>query len=125
MKKGTLYAMAALMMACSCKNNQDLNNQVSISPEAGSTYPAGKTVEVKVSFPSALKVDSVVYKMDSVRIGSTKDSGAVSIKTEGMPLGSKTITAQLYEGGKPQEISTNITLLAAQAPEEYTYQIEK
>ena len=42
-----------------------------------------------------------------------------------MPLGPRVITAKVYQGGKSQEVSTNIVLLAAKAPEEYTYKVEK
>jgi glutamine cyclotransferase len=125
MKKQFIYALAAVTLAGSCKNTTDLSTQLSISPEAGTTYPLGQPVQVKVSYPSDIKPDSVVYFADSTRVASGKDSSAITLKTEGYMLGPKTITAKLYSGGKPQEVSTNITLLAAKAPEAYTYQVIK
>lgn len=125
MNKYIIGAMAAVLLAGSCKNSQDSGAQLSISPEAGATYPIGQAVPVKVSYPADLKVDSVVYTVDSARVASAKDSSAISLKTDGYMLGPKLITAKVYSGGKPQEVSTNITLLAAHAPEVYTYQVEK
>ncbi len=40
-------------------------------------------------------------------------------------MGPRTITAKIYNGGKSQEISTNIVMLPAKAPEEYTYKVIK
>ncbi len=125
MKKQLIYVLAAVLLAGSCKNNQDDSAQLSISPEAGSTYASGAPVPVKVSYPAGLKVDSVVYLLDSSRVASGKDSAAVTIKTDGLPLGPRVITARLFSGGKPQEVSTNITLLAAKIPEEYTFEVVK
>ncbi len=126
MKKNIVYALTGLLLANSCKNSIDSSsNQLAISPEAGTAYPQGKAVQVKVSNPAGLKVDSVVYLIDSVRVTAGRDLAAATLKTDSLKLGPRVITARLYAGGKPQEVSTNITLLAAKAPEKYTYQVEK
>ncbi len=125
MKKNILYALAGLLLAAGCHNNQNSQSQFAISPDAGTTYPQGKPVPVKVSYPADTKIDSIVYQVDSVKVASGKDSSAITIKTDSLKLGSRVVTAKLYTGGKPQEVSTNIMLLAAKAPEEDTYRIEK
>jgi len=108
----------------SCPGNKREDN-VSISPEAGTSYKSGDIVTVHVHYPAGIKADSVVYFLDSRKVGSQKDSIAVSLKTDTMPLGPKLITAKVYQAGKSQDVSTNIVLLAAKAPEEYTYKVEK
>jgi len=42
-----------------------------------------------------------------------------------MHLGPRSITAKLFQGGKSQDVSTNIVLLAPKAPDEYTFKVEK
>ena len=42
-----------------------------------------------------------------------------------MQLGIKQITANVYQGKNATQVTTNIVLLAAKAPEELTYQVEK
>jgi glutamine cyclotransferase len=114
----------AVMLAVGCKpNNQDSN--ISLTPEAGTTYKSGEQVAVKTHFSSDLKPDSIVYLVDSTRVGSIKDSTAFSLKTDSMSLGPRTITAKIYQGGKSQDISTNIVLLPAKAPEQYTFKVVK
>jgi glutaminyl-peptide cyclotransferase len=118
------FAAASLVYGCSSCNKNKPVADITVSPEAGTRYKAGDIVQVKVSLGDN-KPDSIVYLVDSVRFASKKDSSVFSLKTDSMPLGSRLITARLYVGGKSQESSTNIVLLAAKAPEEYTYQVIK
>jgi hypothetical protein len=66
-----------------------------------------------------------VYLVDSARIGAAKDSSAVNLKTDSLGLGARVITAKVYQAGKSQELTTNINLLAAKAPEELSFKVEK
>jgi glutamine cyclotransferase len=122
--KINLLLAGAVLLTFNCHKNQQDNN-ISINPEAGTTYKAGDQVTVKIHYSSAIKPDSVVYLVDSVKAGSFKDSTAFLLKTDSMSLGPRLVTAKVYNGGKGQEISTNIVLLAAKPPEEYTYKVVK
>ena len=121
-KRITLFALLALL-AYGCNN--DKADEFTISPEAGSNYKSGDAISLKVGYPAGAKVDSVVYLLDSVRIGVAKDSAAVNLKTDSIALGARVVTAKVYQAGKSQELTTNIVLLAAKAPEELTYTVEK
>ncbi|EHQ26780.1 glutaminyl-peptide cyclotransferase [Mucilaginibacter paludis] len=98
---------------------------LSVSPEAGTSYKLGDQIPVSVSVPTDTKADSVQYLVDSVRVLSRKDTLSIKIKTDSMKLGSKLITARVFSGGKPAEVSTNVMLLAPKAPAVYTFKIEK
>ena len=123
--KLALFFAAIVLLAYGCNHNNNQQTNISISPEAGSAYKAGDVVNVKVALPSDAKVDSIIYLIDSTRFASKKDSTALSLKTDSMPLGIKLITARVYQGGTKQEASTNIVLLAAKAPEKYTFKVVK
>ncbi|WP_428327764.1 glutaminyl-peptide cyclotransferase [Mucilaginibacter sp.] len=124
MKHKFKVLLAAVLFVCGC-NEHKQDSGISISPEAGTTFKSGDNVEIKAHYPSGSKPDSVVYLIDSVKIASKKDSSALSLKTDTMPLGPRVITAKVYQGGKSQDISTNIVLLPAKPPVEYTYKVEK
>jgi glutamine cyclotransferase len=113
-----------LAFGCSC-NTKPKEAAIALSPEAGSSYKSGDVVNIKVSYPADTKADSVVYLLDSVRLAVKKDSSALTLKTDSMHLGVKLITAKVYTAGKSEDITTNIVLYAAKAPEEYTFKIEK
>jgi glutamine cyclotransferase len=121
--KYNLLLLAIAFLLANCHSQKD--NNLSISPESGTTYKSGSLVLIKAGYPSDLKVDSVVYLLDSVKIAVKKDSSGYSLKTDSLKLGARLITARVYTDGKSNEASTNIILLAAKAPEEYTYKVEK
>lgn len=118
------YLTIALLAAIGCgEKNQPAN--LSLSPDAGTNYKQGEKVSIRISYPASYKADSVVYLLDSARIASRKDSSAVELPTDTLSLGAKVITAKVYSGGKAEEVSTNINLLVAKAPEEYTFEVVK
>jgi len=127
-QKFIIFSFCAVLSLYACRNkstNQEESSTLSITPEAGSNLPAGKVVSLQVSAPNGYKVDSVVYQMDSTRLGVQKDLSAFSLKTDTLPLGVKQFTATVYQGKTATPVTTNIVLLAGKAPEELTYQVEK
>ncbi|GAA4325249.1 hypothetical protein GCM10023149_27440 [Mucilaginibacter gynuensis] len=124
MKKLNILLAAAVLFACSCRDTKKTTD-LSISPDAGTSYNAGTPVNIKVTFPADAKIDSVVYLLDSARIATRTDTLGVTLKTDTIPLGTKVITARMFTGGNSLEASTNIVLMAAKAPEELTFKIEK
>ncbi|MBL4677070.1 MAG: glutaminyl-peptide cyclotransferase [Mucilaginibacter sp.] len=125
-KKLVLFAVAASLLAYGCHDdNSNTQQDFTISPDAGTTYKAGQSVDIKVGFPKDAKADSVVYLVDSTRIGSKKDQTGVTLKTDSLALGARTITAKVYQAGVAQDVTTNIVLLPAKAPEELKFTVEK
>lgn len=125
MKNKALWLLsAALFVLYSCKDKPK-GDAFTISPEAGATYKQGDKVDIRISYAADQKIDSVVYLVDSVRLGAKKDSSALSLATDSMPLGPRIITARVFTGGQQEEVSTNITLLAANAPVQLTYNVVK
>jgi glutamine cyclotransferase len=127
MKNRILFFLATAIFAYGCAscNKTEKATDVSISPEAGTSYRSGQEVTVKVTVPADIKPDSIVYLVDSTRIASKKDSSAIVLKTDTFSLGPRVITAKVFQAGKSQDATTNIVLLAPKAPEEMTYQVIK
>ncbi|MVN92588.1 glutaminyl-peptide cyclotransferase [Mucilaginibacter aquatilis] len=125
MKNKYILGIATIILAIYSCGEKNKSVDISISPDAGANYKQGEKVDVKVGLPADYKVDSIVYLIDSVRLAAKTDTTAYSLATTSLGLGVKLLTARIYADGKMQEQSTNINLLAAKAPELYTYQIEK
>ncbi|RKR81338.1 glutamine cyclotransferase [Mucilaginibacter gracilis] len=124
MKNRVIVLVAFLAVAlAACKTHETAS--LSISPNDGTSYKLGNEIAVKVVIPPSIKADSIQYLIDSVRVTSRKDTLTAKLKTDSLKLGNKLITAKVFADGKPTEISTNVLLLAAKAPEVYTYQVEK
>ncbi|MFD0748658.1 glutaminyl-peptide cyclotransferase [Mucilaginibacter calamicampi] len=124
-----LYLAAALLIifACNfgCNEEKPKGQDITISPDAGTTVKAGTDVTVKVKYPAEMVPDSIVYLLESTTIASKKDALPVIIKTDTIPMGPKAITAKVYKQGVSQDVSTNIVVLAAKAPEQLTFKVEK
>ena len=118
-------AVVVIFTLKSCKSGNQADNNVTVTPEAGTSYKTGDKVAVQAHYPQGTKADSVVYLLDSVRVGSKKDSTAITLQTDTMRLGPRIITAKVYSAGKSQDASTNIVLLPAKAPVAYTYKVIK
>ena len=112
-----------LCLAVKIKSQSGFN--VSISPEAGTNYKAGTDVPIKVSYNADVKPDSVVYLLDAEHLAVKKDSSVVTLKTDTLKMGIKTITVKVYQGGKDEDAATNIVILAPKEPEALTFKVEK
>ena len=120
-----LLALLTTLIAAGCFHKKTDTETLGIKPEAGDSYKLGDVINVSVQYPSDTKPDSVVYLIDSVRYASRKDTLTQKIKTDAFTCGSKMITARVYTGGTPQEVSTNVIIKAPSAPVNYTYKVEK
>ncbi|GAB2984986.1 glutaminyl-peptide cyclotransferase [Mucilaginibacter puniceus] len=120
-----LLAAAILIITACDKKETSTETNLSLSPEAGTSYKAGDEVTVKLTFPADSRPDSIVYLLDTTKLATKTDSSAISIKTDTLPLGIKVVTAKFFKGGQAQDASTNFVLLASKAPEQYTYEVEK
>ncbi|MGI4019916.1 MAG: glutaminyl-peptide cyclotransferase [Janthinobacterium lividum] len=127
-KKIILLSFCTVLSLYACNNktnNQEDNAAFSINLEAGSNISAGKDVPLQINAPQGYQVDSVVYQLDNTRLGAKKDLSAFTLKTDTLPLGIKQITATVYQGKNATPLTTNLILLAANAPEDLTYEVEK
>lgn len=112
-----------IILFLSCQEKDHHNDDITISPEAGTSYKAGAILQLKSHYGSDVHPDSIVYFIDSLRVGISNDSSLLSVRTDSFTLGYKTITAKIYQAGKSQEASGNITLFAAKPPQEMTYRV--
>ncbi|RZL52724.1 MAG: glutaminyl-peptide cyclotransferase [Pedobacter sp.] len=123
--KNLLFIAIIIAFVSSCKDDNTNTYRSFLSPMIGLNVPVGNEFEVKIQFGNDKKVDSVVYLIDTARVISKTDTAAIKLKTEGFKLGSHILTAKIYNGGEAEDLTTNINVLAAQAPVEYTYKVIK
>lgn len=123
--KNLIFFGIALAFISSCKNNPIVNYRSFLYPIAGDNISVGKEFEVKVQFGAEQKVDSVVYLIDTLKVIVKTDTSAVKLKTEGLNLGSHLLTVKIFDAGKSEDLTSNINVLAAQAPIQYSYRVIK
>ncbi|QNN42293.1 glutaminyl-peptide cyclotransferase [Pedobacter roseus] len=123
--KNFIFIGVALAFVSACKDSTTTTYRSFLSPMIGLNVPAGKEFDVKVQFGNEQKVDSVIYLIDTVKAFSKTDTSAIKLKTEGLKLGNHLLTAKIFGEGKSEDLTSNINILAAQAPAEYTYKVIK
>ena len=112
---------------CSSDKNQSSNQTESswVSPEAGTSVNLGDEVTLQVKLENEAAVDSVAYFADGIRLTSKSDATKTTVKTEGLPLGNRLITAKVFRKGQAEEINTNIVLKSSLVPKRYSYQVKQ
>ncbi|MES2377660.1 MAG: glutaminyl-peptide cyclotransferase [Bacteroidota bacterium] len=125
-----LFIAATALFVYSCKDspktqNQGNNTDITLFLPGAYNYSTGDTIHIHAKYPPSVTVDSVVYSLDSVRIGSVKDSSYIHILTDTLPLGTKLVSAKIYQGGKTKDTSTNIYIKAAKDPGILSFKVMK
>jgi len=93
------------------------------TPAAGTLVALGESVPMKLVFPDDVpSFDSVVYSMDGEVLARTTDSTVVSLSTENVPFGSRTLTAKLYHNGEERVAHSNIVIVPP-APKRYSFKV--
>jgi glutamine cyclotransferase len=105
----------------SCKRSSD-RSVYFISPVEGGKVTIGETIILKTDAEPG-KFDSIVYSIDSKYIVSRTDTQGVQYTIEALPFGSRVLTAKIYAGADSSEITTNMQLLPAKTPVQYSYRV--
>ncbi|WP_240768704.1 glutaminyl-peptide cyclotransferase [Olivibacter sp. XZL3] len=127
MNKILLLALAALCSVAACnrdKSNDSSSRSLSFSTvEPGSLINRGDSVSLQLSLPHGVSFDSVVYLLNDKPYITVKDSADVWLKTDSLGMGSQLITANVFRDGQSESASTNIVVVAAKMPEQYSFSV--
>jgi glutamine cyclotransferase len=119
--------LCTLFLFAKCSNgpNENISSASSwVSPEAGTSVNLGDSVNLELSLKA--KADSVVYFADGVKWQKSAGEKPVSVPTNELPLGIKSITAKIYRGNaEPEEISTNIVVKSTLVPQKFSYTVQQ
>lgn len=93
-----------------------------LSPESGEVLKSGAQLSLKLKYSNG-SVDSVQYYIDTTKIAVKTDTASYELATNTFPLGSRLITAKVFRNGIVEEATTNIVLVSAVKPANYSYKI--
>ncbi len=120
-------ALIGIFFSFHCTNDKKGNPTTATwtKPEAGTAFNLGDKVVLELQLPDG-KVDSIVYYADTVKLVKALDSKPVTVNTDSLPLGIRSITAKIYQAGsKPDEATTNIVLKSKLIPKKFGYQVKQ
>ena len=112
----TVIFFTILLGACG-SNSEKKSNNFSIATSAEkNTLSNSETLNLSISNPKNLAIDSVIFRLNGKNINDAHDLGASK-------LGRHTVEATVYYEGKTENTSTSIVILNAEAPKIYGYKV--
>ncbi len=123
-KLALLATISSSIFLFSCEQNKTSNSGATyfLSPETGAVTKANDALDLKLNYANT-SIDSVQYYIDTLLVGSKKDTAQLNIALNNLPLGSRLITAKIYRAGVIEEVNSNIVLISATTPASYSYEI--
>jgi len=123
MKNKYLLVVAVIGLFAACKSSSDKPVAITMTPYAGLAAEAGKPLQAMVHYPSSFSPDSVVYYLDSVRLGVKDDSTAFAINIDTLHMGLRTIMAKVWKDGEMHLGMTTFFRVPPAMPERLTFNI--
>lgn len=120
-----LCLLFSILFITSCGDDAAVSNIGFKLPAQGQVYGLGDDVKVELDVPKDQEIVSADYLVDGKPAASSKNAAPVVIKTTGLAVGYKLITAIVDNGKKKDTITINIVLNSGRKPEEYTYKVVK
>lgn len=114
----SLWLLAAL--AVSCDTQKKASKFKFAAPEPGTLVNMGTSIPLVLAFPDSDSIDSVIYSVDGVVLARMTDSSSVTLDTEKIAFGSRTLSARLYQGGEEQIAYSNIVVVPT-PPQRYSF----
>lgn len=116
-----LFAVIILFGSC---NETVVNSAVSFKhPEQGQSFGLGDEVKVELDLPKGEVITSATYLLDGKTIETKSNAEPLVLKTEGLAVGYKIITAITENGTKKDTTTINIVLNSGRKPEQLGYKV--
>ena len=126
MLNGKLFAIILLgILAFGCKEDEnELKNLFSIeNPSLKPILKLEERIDLVLQNKENKAIDSVVYFINDVKIGSVKGNDTISFALNKQKLGNQTLKASVYFEGKTIDIDTSFSIFASREPQILNYTI--
>lgn len=126
MLKVKLLAFIVLgIISTSCKEDEnELKNLFSIeNPTIKPILKLEESIDLVLQNKENKTIDSVIYYINDVKIGSVKGNEKLPFSLNNQKLGNKTIKALVYFDGKNIDITSGFTIYASSEPKILNYKI--
>jgi glutamine cyclotransferase len=118
-----LCLCAALLLSASCNETVVTSGVTFKHPEQGQGFGLGEEVKVELDLPKGEVLNSATYLLDGKVIETKSNAEPIILKTAGMAVGYKLITAITDNGTKKDTATINIVLNSGIKPEQLSYKV--
>lgn len=107
-----------------CEDKKNISEAVSIDTSGiKQVYTAPETLQLKLKNDKNIAIDSVVYRINDKRIGTSTQNNPVEFDMNGIKLGSQKLSAMVYSEGNNGEVETHFTMASSIEPKLLKYKI--
>jgi glutamine cyclotransferase len=118
------FILLASLLAVSCKVADTSESYFSFNEAVlKAQYTSKESVKLEIIDSSNKKIDSIVYSVNNLKVGSVKGNGKLSYPLKDQKLGYQNLKANVYFEGNTEIDSTRIELVSDFAPKVLTYTI--
>jgi glutamine cyclotransferase len=119
-----LVILLSVTMTLSCKQGNSTSSYVGFKfPEQGAQVKLGDDVKIELDIPQDLQVTEATYMLDGKVVGNQKNGDPFTLKTAGLSLGYRLISAVIADGAKKDTLTVNIEIKSAIVPPVVGYKV--
>ncbi|MFZ4106726.1 glutaminyl-peptide cyclotransferase [Flavobacterium sp.] len=118
------FILLAILLIVSCKNKTNTESFFDINEnELKAQYTSKESIKLEVLDSSNKKIDSIIYSINNIKVGSVKGNSKFSFALKDQKLGYQNIKANIYFEGSTEVDSSRVELISDIAPKVLTYTI--
>ena len=118
------FILLATLLVVSCKVDTNTESFFSINESVlKAQYTPKESIKLEVIDSSNKKIDSIVYSINNLKVGSVKGNGKLSFSLKDQKLGYQNLKANIYFEGTTEVDSTRVELISDITPKVLTYTI--
>ncbi len=118
------FILLATLLVVSCKDNTNTESFFSINEAVlKAQYTPKESIKLEVVDSSNKKIDSIVYSINNLKVGSVKGNSKFSFALKDQKLGYQNLKANIYFEGSTEVDSSRVELISDITPKVLTYTI--
>jgi len=120
-----LCLLLSSLFISSCKDEASASAFGFKLPEQSQRFGLGEEIKVELDVPKGAAIGGVSYLVDGKEVGTSADAKPFMLKTTGLAVGFKVISAIISSGNEKDTLSVNVELKSGLSPALYGYTIQK
>lgn len=119
------YLLFIILLIASCAEEVTVSGIAFKYPDQGQSFALGEDVKVALEVPKDEKFTAVTYLLDGKELETKSDAAPIVLKTSGLAVGYRIISAIVDRGDKKDTVIGNIVLKSNFKPKPLGYKVIK
>lgn len=117
--------LCSTLFISSCKDDAAASAFGFKVPEQSQSFGLGEEISIALDVPKDNEINGVTYLLDGKEVGSKPNAEVFKLKTDGLSVGFKVISAVVDSKGKKDTLTVNVELRSGLVPALFGYTIKQ